>query len=69
LRIFGLERDEIVGGWRKPREEELHNLCSSPNIIRRMSLAGHVACLGRTGMHIGFWYESQRKGTTRKTRT
>jgi hypothetical protein len=28
------ERDEIIGGWRKLHNEELHNLYSSPNIIR-----------------------------------
>jgi hypothetical protein len=33
-RIFVLKRDEIVGGWRKLHNEELHNLHSSPNIIR-----------------------------------
>jgi hypothetical protein len=25
LRIFGPERDEMTGGWRKPHNEELHN--------------------------------------------
>jgi hypothetical protein len=24
-RIFGTERDEVTGGWRKLRNEELHN--------------------------------------------
>jgi hypothetical protein len=24
-RIFGLKRDEVTGGWRKLRNEELHN--------------------------------------------
>jgi hypothetical protein len=33
-RIFGLKRDEIIGGWRKLHNEELHNLYSSPSIIR-----------------------------------
>jgi hypothetical protein len=47
-RIFGLKRDEVTGGWRKLYNEELHNLYSSPNIIRiimssRMRFAGHVA--------------------------
>jgi hypothetical protein len=32
--IFGLKRDEVTGGWRKLRNEELHNLYSSPRIIR-----------------------------------
>jgi hypothetical protein len=33
-RIFGLKRDEVIGGWRKLYNEELHNLYSSPSIIR-----------------------------------
>jgi hypothetical protein len=32
-RIFGPRRDEVTGDWRKLRNEELHNLYSSPNII------------------------------------
>jgi hypothetical protein len=32
-RIFGPKRDKIIGGWRKIRIEELHNLYSSLNII------------------------------------
>jgi hypothetical protein len=38
----------VTGGWRKLHNEELHNLYSSPSIIRiikprRMGWAGHVA--------------------------
>jgi hypothetical protein len=49
--IFGPKGDEVTGGWRKLHNEELHNLYSSPNIIRiitlrRMRWAGHVACMG-----------------------
>jgi hypothetical protein len=33
-RIFGPKRDEVRGDWRKLLNEELHNLYSSPNIIR-----------------------------------
>jgi hypothetical protein len=33
-RVFGPKRDEVTGGWRKLYNEELHNLYSSPNIIR-----------------------------------
>jgi hypothetical protein len=45
-RIFGLQRDEMMGDWRK-----LHNLYSLPNIIRmiksrRMRWAGRVAQVG-----------------------
>jgi TPP-dependent pyruvate/acetoin dehydrogenase alpha subunit len=33
-RIFGPKRDEVTGDWRKLHNEELHNMYSSPNIIR-----------------------------------
>jgi hypothetical protein len=33
-KIFGPKRDEVTGGWRKLHNEELHNLYSSPSIIR-----------------------------------
>jgi hypothetical protein len=49
--IFGPKRDEVTGEWRKLHNEELHNLYSSPDIIRhvksrRMRWAGHVAPMG-----------------------
>jgi hypothetical protein len=56
-RIFGPKRDEVAGGWRKLQNEELHNLYSSPNIIRikyNMRWPGHAAGMGRRGMHTGF---------------
>jgi hypothetical protein len=51
-RIFGPKRDEVTGDWRKLHNEELHNLYSSPSIIRmiksrRMRWAGHVARFGK----------------------
>jgi hypothetical protein len=50
-RIFGPKREEVTGEWRKLYSEELHNLYSSPDIIRqvrsrRMRWAGHVARMG-----------------------
>jgi hypothetical protein len=33
-RIFGTEKDGVTGGWRKLHNEKLHNLYSSPSIIR-----------------------------------
>jgi hypothetical protein len=64
-KIFGPKRDEVIGGWRKLHNEEFHNLYSSPCIIRmiisrRLRWAGHVARMGRRGMHIGFWWESKK---------
>jgi hypothetical protein len=49
-RIFGPKRDEVTGEWRKFHSGELHNLYSSPNIIRqmksrRMRWTGHVTCI------------------------
>jgi hypothetical protein len=48
-----LRREEVTGDWRKLHNAELHNLYSSPNIIRmiksrRMKWAGHVARMGET---------------------
>jgi hypothetical protein len=37
-RIFGLRRDDVTGGWRWLHNEQLHNLSSSPSIIRVMKL-------------------------------
>jgi hypothetical protein len=59
-RIFGPKRDEVIGGWRKLHEEELHNLYCSPRIIRiiksrRMRWAGHVTYMERKLIPIGFW--------------
>jgi hypothetical protein len=49
-RIFGLKR-EVDRLWRKLHNDELHSLCSSPNIVRviksrRLRWAGHVAHMG-----------------------
>jgi hypothetical protein len=33
-RMFGPKRDEATGEWRRLHNEELHDLYSSPNIIR-----------------------------------
>jgi hypothetical protein len=50
-RIFGAEREEVVGGWRRLHYEELYNLYTSPSIVvvtksRKMRLVGHVAWMG-----------------------
>jgi hypothetical protein len=50
MTILGPKREED-GSWRKLHNDELHSLCSSPNIVRviksrRMWWAGHVARMG-----------------------
>jgi hypothetical protein len=50
-RIFGPKRDEVTLEWSKLHNEELPNLYSSPNIIRKIKLrrmrwAGHVIRMG-----------------------
>jgi hypothetical protein len=71
-RIFGPKRDEVTGEWRKLHNEELHNLYSSPDIIRQVK-ANEVG--GACGTHWGgeksvqdFGGKARRKETTGKTK-
>jgi hypothetical protein len=71
-RIFESTRDKVRGGWRKLHNVELHNFYCWPHTIRmtksrRMRWAEHVARMRRRGIRIGYWWESQKKDTTRKT--
>jgi hypothetical protein len=71
-RIFGPKRDKGTGGWRKLHNEELHNLYTSPSIIRiitlrTMSGAEHVARMGRRGINTEFGRKARRKETSCKT--
>jgi hypothetical protein len=48
--MFGPNRDEVIGGWRKLRNEELHDWCCSPHILwvkklRRKRRLGYEACM------------------------
>jgi hypothetical protein len=50
-RIFGPRRDKVTRDWKKLHNEELHDLYTSPRIIRimksrMMRWAGHVARMG-----------------------
>jgi hypothetical protein len=67
-RIFGPKRDEATGEWRRPDNEELNDLYTSPNVIRvikskGLRWAGHVARMGgkeRCGQGFGGRAERRR---------
>jgi hypothetical protein len=49
-KVFGSgpKKYEVTGGWRKLSNEELHNIYSLPDVLRKkksrwIKLAGHVA--------------------------
>jgi hypothetical protein len=57
-RIFGPERDDVTGEWRRIHNEELCDLYWSPNIIRvvkskRMRWARHVVSLETGEVYTG----------------
>jgi hypothetical protein len=61
----------VVRGWIKLHNVQLHNLYSSPNIIRiikskRIKWARHVACTKEKGLRVGFRKESREERCTRK---
>jgi hypothetical protein len=73
-RVFGLKRDEVTRGWGKLYNEELHNLYSSPSILRfiksrRMRWVGHVGRMGEEMNACRTCWESRRKESTRKANT
>jgi hypothetical protein len=73
-RIFGPKVDEVTGKWRKLHNEELHNLHSSPDIIRlgKSSQVKANEVGGACGTHgksvQGFGGKACRKETTGKTK-
>jgi hypothetical protein len=65
-RIFGPTRDKVTKEWRKLYNEELNDLCSSPNICwsiksRRMRWVRQVANMGWGEVYTGFWWGNLRK--------
>jgi hypothetical protein len=68
-KIFGPKREKD-GSWRKLHNDELHDLYSSPNIVRviksrRMRWVGHVALMGE--VLTGFWLGGPKQEATGKT--
>ena len=57
-KIIWPKEEEESGEWRKPHNEELYHLYSSPNVNRVVTSwwmrgAGHVARMGRKGCLLG----------------
>ena len=70
-RLFGPNRDEVTGDWRRLRVEELNDLYSSRNIFwvmisRRKEWAEYVTHMGRRE---GFGGRNIGKGTIWKSQT
>jgi hypothetical protein len=73
-KIIGPKRAEVTGGLRKLYNKELHNLYSSPSIIRiiksrSMRWTGHVARIMEKRTVYRLLVEKTGKRTTRKTKT
>jgi hypothetical protein len=55
-KIFRRKRDEVTGGWRKLRNEKLHNLDSSPSDEVKEDEMGTTRSMnvGKRGVHVGY---------------
>jgi hypothetical protein len=56
----------VTADWRKLHNEELHNLYSSPGIIRMvksswMRFTGYVARMGRREILTEYWWRSEKE--------
>jgi hypothetical protein len=71
-RVFGPKRDEVTAEWRKLHNEELHNLYSSPDIIRQVKaneVGGACGTHGRGEKCVqGLGGKARREETTGKTK-
>jgi len=54
-KIFGPKRVEETGDWRKLHNEELRDLCFSPNVIQKR-WQWNVAYTGRKEINTWFWW-------------
>jgi hypothetical protein len=74
MRICVPTRDEATGEWRKLHNEELHNLYSSPNIIKQIKMkdnevGGTFGTHGRKEDGVqGSGGKARRRETTCKTK-
>jgi len=70
-KVCGPKKDDVTGEWRRLHNEELNDLCSSPNIIRvlksrtmRWRGIWHVYRKGE--VHTVFWWRGLREIATWK---
>jgi hypothetical protein len=71
-RLFGHKRDEVTGGCRKLRNEELHGLYSRPSILGWLKQGGWDGRVmwrawGSWGVRTTFWLWGLEGGICRKT--
>jgi hypothetical protein len=71
-KVFGPKGQKVTGDWRKLRNEALHDLYCSTDIVRAvksrmMKRQGHVATTREDKRKQGFGKENSRKETTWKT--
>jgi hypothetical protein len=50
-RIFGPKREEVPGDWRRLRNEELHNLYATSDIIIRVIKSRRIMWVGACSTH------------------
>jgi metal-dependent hydrolase (beta-lactamase superfamily II) len=66
-KIFGSKMEEVVGGWKRLHNEELHNMYNSQNFIRVIKStsiwAGHVARIRARKMFTVSWLENPKTKT------
>jgi len=57
-RIFGTQRNEVTGGWRKLLNDKHYELFSSPNIIwvSKKNEMGGACSRCRRKVHTGIWW-------------
>jgi hypothetical protein len=60
-RIFGPKRDYVTGEWRKLHNEELHNLYSSPDIVKASEVGMGWNAWERKEKCTRFWWESPKE--------
>jgi hypothetical protein len=65
--IFGPNKNEMTGEWRKLHNKELPGLYSSPSIIR--IIKSRMMRWERRGTHLSYWWKARGKVTARKTKT